>query len=255
MNDADLLPKLSVRVWAVWLNASAELSAEYRRFLVPEETARADKFAFEHLKRQYEVSQGALRLLLARYTGCEPRQLKFRFGPKGKPSLAANSRLHFNLSNSGEMSLYAFMFDCEIGVDVEELRGSKDLPALAARYFCEAEATQLLSLADEWAMQEAFYRCWTRKEAYIKAIGTGLYLPLDQFQVTLLSEDPPRFVHIGNSAKAADEWTLQHLDPAPGYVGALAYHNRARKVLFHKPVTAHELIEQHKATKDPQTLE
>lgn len=245
MNASNLFPTSSeVHVWAIWLRAPDEVSRAYRAFLLPEETARADKFAFEHLKRSYEVSQGALRLLLARYLGCHPRDLAFTFGSKGKPALRGDSHLRFNLSNAVDLALYAFAVDCELGVDVEQVRGMMDLEQVASRYFCEAEASELLSIEGERAKREAFFRCWTRKEAYIKAIGTGLYLPLDQFQVTLLPEDPPRFVQIGKSSKAAGEWTLQHLDPSPNYVGAIAYRAAARDIVFHQPQAPEELLNQ-----------
>ncbi len=245
MNDGDFLPNSSeVHVWAIWLKAPDEVSRAYRALLLPEEIARADRFAFDHLKRSYEVSQGALRLLLACYLRCQPRSLAFTFGPKGKPALRGGSHLQFNLSNSVDLALYAFAVDCELGVDVERVQTMTDLEHVASRYFCEAEASELLSIGNKLARQEAFFRCWTRKEAYIKAVGTGLCLPLDQFQVTLLPDDPPRFVHIGNSAKAAAEWTLQHLDPASGYVGALAYHSAPRKIGFRQPQAPQELLEQ-----------
>lgn len=202
MNANDFIPTSSeVHVWAVWLKAPDDVSSAYRSLLSPEETARADKFAFEHLKRDHEISQGGLRLLLARYLSCLPRDLEFTFGPKGKPALRGDSQLQFNLSNSGELVLYAFAVDCELGVDVEEVRRMTDLKQIASRYFCEAEAAALLSVNGGQARQEAFYRCWTRKEAYIKAIGSGLTLPLDQFQVTLLPDDVPRFVHIGENKR------------------------------------------------------
>ncbi len=236
------LTSSEVHVWAVWLNTPTEISRAYRDLLVAEEIVRAERFAFENLRRHYEVSQGALRLLLARYLKRLPRELIFTFGPRGKPALADDVHLQFNLSNSGEMSLYALTTNCEIGVDVEQVRPLIDLSDLASRYFCDAEAAELSSIDDERFRLEAFYRCWTRKEAYIKAIGTGLYHPLDQFQVTLLANDPARFVHIGGSAKTADGWTLQHLDPAPDYIGALAYQGAPRKIIFHPPLTPHELM-------------
>lgn len=245
MNVSDFFPTASeVHVWAIWLKASDEVSRAYRALLLPEETGRADKFVFDHLKRSYEVSQGALRLLLARYLERHPRDLAFTFGPKGKPALRDYSDLRFNMTHSVALALYAFAVDCELGVDVERVERMTDLENIATGYFCEAEASELLSIGSKQARQEAFFRCWTRKEAYIKAVGTGLYLPLDQFQVTLLTDEPARFVHIGKNAKAADEWTLQHLDPAPGYVGALAYHARPRKIAFHQPQAPQELLEQ-----------
>ena len=152
--------------------------------------------------------------------------------------------VQFNLSNSGELVVYAFAIDCELGVDVEQVRRMTDLKQIASRYFCEAEASELMSINGGQTRQEAFYRCWTRKEAYIKAIGSGLILPLDQFQVTLLPDDAPRFVHIGENEKAAKEWTLQHFNPAPGYIGALAYHAAARNIVFHKLQAPQKLLDQ-----------
>ncbi len=232
-----------VHLWAIWLAAPERIARAYRELLLPDETARADKFAFEHLRRRHEVSRGALRLLLSRYLACHPRELTFTFGPRGKPALR-DSELEFNLSNSGDLSVYAFTVGSEVGVDVEQVKPLADLENLASRYFCSAEAAELLSIGSKLAIQEAFFRCWTRKEAYIKAVGTGLYLPLDQFQVTLLADDPPRFVHIGESPRVADEWTLHHLDPAPGYAGALAYHARPRELVFQEPLAPGELLEQ-----------
>jgi len=227
----------------MWLTAPEKTVRACREVLLPDETARADKFTLERLRSQYQISQGGLRLLLSRYLRCHPRELTFIFGHRGKPALG-DSEPQFNLSNSGGLSVYAFTVGCEVGVDVEKVEPLADLEYLASQYFCKAENAELSSIDTKSAAQEAFFRCWTRKEAYIKAVGTGLYLPLDQFQVTLLGNDPPRFVHIAQSASVADEWTLQHLHPAPGYVGALAYHACARTVVVREPLTPDELLEQ-----------
>jgi len=226
----------------VWLKASPPVNRAYRCLLSPHEMARADRFVFEHLTRSHELSQGALRLLLAHSLKCQPGDVAFRFGPRGKPMLQGDSRMRFNMAHSGSLALYAITVDCEIGVDVEELRDIPELEQVASHYFSKAEALQLLSIADEMATREAFYRCWTRKEAYIKAVGDGLYLPLDQFQVTLLSDAPAKFIHIGDDSAAAAEWTLQHLDPAPNYFGALAYHAAPRNIVFHEPLKPEQLL-------------
>jgi 4'-phosphopantetheinyl transferase len=117
-----------------------------------------------------------------------------------------------------------------------------DLEQMACRYFCRAEASELLSLGGPRVRQEAFFRCWTRKEAYIKAVGDGLHMPLDQFQVTLLPDDPPRFVQIDDDEKIASEWILQHIEPAPGYVGAVSYCARRSTIKVQGPMDANELL-------------
>ncbi len=243
MNVVNALPSQSeVHVWPLHLTASDVVNYAYRTFLSPEEVARAGRFSFEHLRRSYEVSQGALRLLLAHYLACRPGDVGFTLGPRGKPAVLGGSRVHFNMAHSGGLALYAFTKDCEIGIDVEEVRPIPQLQEIAAHCFCPAEVSELLSIDDTSARYEAFFRCWTRKEAFVKALGDGLYLPLDQFQVTLSPADVTRFVHIGNDVSAACEWTLQHLDPAPRYVGALAYKSKARRVMLGDPIEAHELL-------------
>jgi 4'-phosphopantetheinyl transferase len=229
-------------VWAVWLGAPAAAASALRALLSTEETRRADRFAYAHLRASFEVSHGVLRLLLAQYLKRSPRGLEFTLGPAGKPALRGDSPLRFNMSHSGGLAVYAFTSGCEIGIDVEEVRHMPDIEQIAQRYFCREEASQLLSIAAEGPRQEAFFRCWTRKESYIKAIGYGLSAPLDQFQVTLSPDSPARLVHIGHDAAAASAWTLQHLEPAPGYAGAVAYRAPARQVELHSPCHAQEML-------------
>ncbi len=239
----DLLPgSRDVHLRGIWLQAPDAINRVYRSLLSPSEIARADRFVFAHLTRSYEISQGALRLLLARLLNCHPREIDFDFGPRGKPFLKGASRIHFNMAHSGHLALYAFTTDVEIGVDVEEMRDVPDIQQIAARYFCEAEASELGVIGERIPALRAFFRCWTRKEAYIKAVGDGLYTPLDRFQVTLSADIPAEFVHIGNEPSAAARWTLQHLDPAPNYLGALAYQDAPRSVRLHQPVSPEQLL-------------
>jgi len=232
-----------VEVWTIWLGASAPVSRAFRELLSSDEILRADRFAFERLRSSFEISHGALRVLLAQYMKCRPCELKFTSGPKGKPALCGNSQLQFNMAHSGGLAVYAFLLGSEIGVDIEEVRDLCDFEHIAERYFCREEALQLLSIVGEKQREEAFYRCWTRKESYLKAIGDGLSVPLDQFQVTLLPDSPARFIHIGGQTSEASSWTLQHLDPAPGYAGALAYRGAARNVVLHPPQHAQDFLD------------
>jgi len=244
MSDTGLFPgSREVHVWAIWLKAPAALNRAYRQLLSPLEIARADRFVFEHLTRSYELSQGALRLLLASSLKCRPQEVAFRFAARGKPMLEGDSRIRFNMAHSRDLALYALTFDCEIGVDVEEVRDVPEIERIAAHYFCKAEASELKAIGAKTPTREAFFRCWTRKEAYIKAIGDGLYFPLDQFQVTLSADTPAKFVHIGNHTGVAAQWALQHLDPAPNYIGALAYQDTPRPVCMHRPLSPEQLLD------------
>ena len=245
MRSIYALPEPSeIHVWPIWLQAPEVVNRAYRALLSPTEIAQADRFAFSHLSRSYEISRGALRLLLSRYLGCRPSDLVFTFGPRGKPGVSGGgSQIRFNLSHSGDLALYALTVNCEIGVDVEKVRNISGIEQIASRFFCPGEASNLLSIAEARQREEAFFRCWTRKEAYIKAVGDGLSAPLDRFQVTLLRDDPAQFVHIGNDRRAAARWTLQHLDPAANYIGALAYQADARAIALHEPLEAQQLLE------------
>lgn len=231
-----------VQLWGIWLTASDAALAYYRSVLPLDERQRAERFTFENLQRSYTLSRGALRILLAYYLGCPPSQIELVCGPKGKPSLRGSSRIQFNASHSGQMAVYAFTLGCELGIDVEQLRELNDPESIAARFFSAAEALELLSLKPD-DRAPAFFRCWTRKEAYVKAIGGGLAIPLNRFQVTLLPGVPARFVQITGDVENAGDWALHHLEPAPGYVGALAYRDSRRPATIHPIIRADELPE------------
>jgi 4'-phosphopantetheinyl transferase len=229
-----------VQVWGVWLSGSDASLAYYRSMLSPQELQRAERFRFEHLRHSYTRSRGSLRLLLAHYLGRPPSEIQLICRPKGKPILRDSSQIDFNASHSGQMALYAFTVGCELGIDVEQLRKLDDAESIAARFFSTAEASELLSLTPE-QRGPAFFRCWTRKEAYVKAVGDGLAIPLNRFQVTLLPGIPARFVQLASDMGTAADWTLDHLELAPGYLGALAYRDNRRPTAIHPIVPSDEL--------------
>jgi 4'-phosphopantetheinyl transferase len=215
-----------VHLWAVSLEASPEREMVLRRLLTREEAARADRFHFDRHRRRFIVRRGVLRLLLAAYLGDDPARVRFGEGEKGKPYVPQDAvvpleQLYFNLSDSKDLAVYAFTRGAELGVDVEILRPMPDALQIAERFF-SAEERECLRRVPPEATARAFFNCWTRKEAYIKAIGEGLSEPLDRFSVTLLPDEPARFVHLGGDRERAAAWTLHHLVPEDGAVGALA---------------------------------
>ena len=203
--------------------------AYFQSLLAPDERERAGRFVFDYLRHWYTVSRGALRILLGRYLDTDPAGIRFEYGEKGKPRLAEKSRIRFNASHSGDLAVYAVTLHCDIGVDVERIRPLASLHEIAARFFCAEETTELMALPEE-QREAAFFRCWTRKEAYIKAIGDGLSVPLDDFAVSLRPGEPARLVHIGHDPAAAAAWTLQNLEALSGYAAALAYRDVERAV-------------------------
>lgn len=212
-----------VHVWVVALDPPQQKVAGLEGLLSPDELERAYRFRFEKHRRRFIVGRGALRSILGAYLDAPPKDLTFRYGEKGKPALAEDwsEDLSFNLSHSSELALYGFGQQIELGIDVErrrELPGAEDI---AERFFSVPERLALREVPDA-SKSEAFFNCWTRKEAYIKATGDGLSMALDRFDVTLLPGEPARMLCADGDSSAAARWSMVHLEPAPGYVGALA---------------------------------
>jgi 4'-phosphopantetheinyl transferase len=216
-----------VHIWTMPTHAAEAALTELERVVGEDEQERASRFHFRHLRDSFVVTHGVLRCVLAGYLDLAPQEISFAAGARGKPGVSDTSLLQFNLTHSDAMAAIAVMTDCAVGIDLERLRPIADMEEIARRYFCAEEAAEILGLpADE--RDRAFFRCWTRKEAYIKAIGDGLSCPLDSFQVTI--EADAQLVHIAGDRAAAAAWTLHDLPLAPGYIAAVAYRDRPRKL-------------------------
>jgi 4'-phosphopantetheinyl transferase len=232
-----------VQLWVVRLEAAEDNYALACSWLSADETERAGRFRFEKHRRAFVLGRGALRGLAASYLGMTPASVCFSYGPKGKPSLAdLDNRLKFNVSNSGDLAAYAFTLGCEIGVDVEHRHRMLEIEGIARRFFAAAEVEELMSLPESH-QHDGFFNCWTRKEAYIKAIGEGLSVPLHSFQVTLRPGVAARMVMLDGSAAAAECWKFHSFTPASDYSGAIAYRDRERPLIEHPLLTADELLE------------
>jgi 4'-phosphopantetheinyl transferase len=219
-----------VDVWYVDLAVDAAAVRRLAAVLAEDDRARAGRFKFERDARRFVVARSALRALLGRYLGLAPRDVRFTYGTHAKPALdAPHARLGFNLSHSGEVAVVAAGWDRAVGVDVELLRALPDLAAVAARSFAPRELAVLNALP-ETERVAAFFRCWTRKEAFIKATGQGLAQGLDTFTVSLAPDEPACFLHIDGDAGPLARWTLHELRPPEGYTGALAVDGAVRAV-------------------------
>lgn len=213
-----------VHVWAVPLDPAPERVEALGCLLSEDEWARAWRFRFEVHRRRFVVGRGVLRTLLGAYLATPPARLAFTYGERGKPDLAAAGAgppLFFNLSNSHELALLGVTREREVGVDLEHLKPMAELDKIAERFFAPPESATLLDLPPA-ERERAFFRCWTRKEAYLKAVGVGLAAPLDSFVVTLGPGEPPRMLSLRGDPAAGARWRYWHLEPAPGYLGALA---------------------------------
>jgi 4'-phosphopantetheinyl transferase len=212
-----------VHIWQAALEISSGCFERLFASLSPEEHGRAERFHFDRDRRRYIAGHGVLRAILGGYLGVQPGQVQFAYGPRGKPSLAGSfeeSDLRFNMSDSHGMAIYALTRGREIGIDLEHIRPVPDAEQIAERYFASGECSSLLSLPPDQRM-EAFFNCWTRKEAFIKALGEGLAHPLDDFEVSLVPREAARFIRIGNDRGESSRWCLQALTPAPDMLAAL----------------------------------
>jgi 4'-phosphopantetheinyl transferase len=210
--------------WRVRLNQTDGHIQQLQQILSDDERLRAERFRFDRDRRRFIVSHGMLRLIIGDYIDREPSRLQFYYGHRGKPYLMpslGNVPLQFNLTHSKEIALYAFTSSREIGIDVEYVRDMPDAEKIALTTFSLLENKMLQSLP-EYQRQEAFFNCWVRKEAYIKAIGNGLYHALDRFDVTLAPGEPARLMSVEGSAEQASGWFMKSLTPEDGYVAAVA---------------------------------
>ncbi len=218
-----------VHVWTLRTEASDAVSAKFEPFLTPDEKDRAERFHFCRLRRSFVITRGSLRCLLGRYLDINPGSIGLKYSANGKPGLASAGGINFNVTHSGDLAAFAFTRDCQIGIDLEQIRPVDEAQYIADCFFCPEEAAEIMSLPPH-ERQRAFFCCWTRKEAYIKATGDGLSTPLHQFRVTLQPKQPVRFIHLSEDRTAAKAWTLHDLCVAPNYAAALAYRDRPRSI-------------------------
>jgi 4'-phosphopantetheinyl transferase len=233
-----------VHLWRVRLDRGAAELARLRSTLAADEVERAERFRFNEHRNAFIVARGALRAILARYCEIAAEKIEFAYAYAGKPRLAREApeqALAFNLSHSGHWAVAAVMrrrtsaaacagqpcgaMEDEIGVDVEALRPMSDLAGIARRYFAPAEVAAWERLPEDRRLA-AFFRCWTRKEAYLKALGDGLRAPLDAFEVSI-EEDEPRLLQYSPHDELR-AWTMSDVPVEQSYVAAAVMPARCR---------------------------
>jgi 4'-phosphopantetheinyl transferase len=212
-----------VHVWCAFLDQPAARAQQLAQTLSADERMRAERFYFERDRKRFIVGRGLLRTILGCYLGIAPNRLQFCYGPRGKPDLAeicGGRKLCFNLSHSQGLALYGITRDRKIGIDLEHIRPISKTEQIAERFFSVRENAVFRALPPS-KKQVAFLNCWTRKEAYLKAIGEGLVRSLEQIEVSLAPGEPARLLSIEGDLQSAERWILQELTPALGYVAAL----------------------------------
>jgi len=206
-----------VHVWRAYLPEARSHIAFFMNILLPDEQARAERFVRYDDTVSFVLCRGILRCVLSRYVGFEPQELRFEYSPLGKPSVRVNSdapALNFNVSHSNRWALFALGKNRETGIDVEYIRAGLDLSSIAARFFSPREV-DLIDAASEEKRMTLFYEIWVRKEAYVKALGKGLSIPLSRFTVPLGSHKSVILHPDG------DPWLFHGISIDPDYASAL----------------------------------
>lgn len=211
-----------VDLWWEDIDSQIKRVPEFWIALPEDERKRAERFRFDRHRERFIVQRGRLREILSGYSNGLPNAIRFCKGPGGKPAVnGVNPEIRFNLSHCGGHALYAVACGREVGVDVEVVRPKPKAAALVDRFFSvnEKAAFQRFQPHEEAA---AFFAGWTRKEAYVKAVGKGLRFPLDQFDVSLKPGDQNALLRVEGAPEEAKRWSLRDIDLGPGFRAALA---------------------------------
>jgi 4'-phosphopantetheinyl transferase len=209
-------PPDEVHIHRADLAVSDEEIEGFAVILSPDEIDRANRYHFERDRRRFIVARGRLRQLLGEYLGIKSEKIVFTYSDRGKPTV--NAPIEFNVSHSGEVALYGFRSSGRIGVDVERIREMNDLEGLTERFFCAGENELIRNRSDK---EEIFFQLWTAKEAYLKAIGTGIAGGLDAVEVSI---DPLEIANVDG------EWHLWTCRPGKDYIATVAIEGEGARV-------------------------
>ena len=228
-----ILNQNEIHLWFIPIdNFLTEVDSLYP-FLSKEEILKSGKFYSDNDKNKFIILRSILRRILGDYLETTPGDIRFKNNHFGKPFLHPDSetdKINFNLSHSGNYGVYAFSREKEIGIDTEKIRAVGDMNAMAKRFFSSLECETLMSLPEEKQMN-SFFRCWTMKEAYVKACGKGFSLPLDKFSIDFMSETP-KLLNVDWDQEDINRWQIYSLDSPEGYITSLAAEGNDHKIIY-----------------------
>jgi 4'-phosphopantetheinyl transferase len=213
-----------VHILFAFINGDKNILARRERFLASDEMTRADRLLDRRVRDRFVAGRGFLRESLAAYVGLQPEELRLGGGAQGKPCLVeefGGRTLRFNLAHSGDLAVLAIAVDREVGIDLERMRYDLSFREMAQRFFSQRERAELFSLPPDRQLA-AFYRCWTRKEAYLKGCGTGFSQPADTFDVSFLPGHPPALIMHRTSPGEPARWSLVDIPVPKDYCATLA---------------------------------
>lgn len=228
-----MLSTSNIHIWHASLDVPVATFNSLSKTLSPDEQQRAERFYFERDRRYFIICRGILRSILGSYLGFEAGKLQFYYGENGKPALISQScyeTIRFNLSHSNGEALFAFTLNSEVGIDIEKIRFIPDMDQIAKRFFSGREY-ELFSSLPARNKKEAFFTCWTQKEAFLKATGDGLTRPLDSFMVAFATGEAAISLSIYGDKIDTPQWSFHRFTPKPGYIAAFVTEGSKRMLL------------------------
>jgi 4'-phosphopantetheinyl transferase len=221
-----------LHVWRLDVDDRAHDVTAATRLLSEDERQRAFRFRFARDRHRFVIGRALLRIILSRYLQADPARLRFAYNEYGKPSLIGDhAGLQFNISNSASLAVCAVVLHGAVGIDVEHVRDLSDIDRVARHFFAAPEAQIVRALSGPNKTM-AFFTCWTRKEAYIKALGTGLSRPLDSFAVTCLPEEPAGLAWVADDPREIERWSFESFTPSRDYIAAVAVEGPRRATCY-----------------------
>jgi len=221
----------TVHIWSLNFVVNDDAYNKYHSLLSEDEKTRASKFKFYKDKRCYVVGKGVLRLLSGKYLNNDAKAIVFEYGKQGKPKFKYEAHLNFNVSHSGDIAIIGFVYDHTIGIDIEIIKDDFDTLEIANNFFSKKEIAELRKIPNP-QKHIAFYRCWTRKESFIKAKGQGLSFPLDSFSVSIDSDEKSELLETKWDEHEKNFWNLFSFSPKEKYIGAISVRGEVNKVQY-----------------------
>jgi 4'-phosphopantetheinyl transferase len=223
--EVALLGQDEVHVRIASLDCPQSEMKYFENILAEDEVNRANRFHFKKDRERFVAGRGLLRMILSSYVGMPANEIIFTYGCHGKPGLRrqdSRPAIEFNLAHSAGTAIYAITRGRRVGVDIEVMKYEFPLESVAEHFFSTVEVAALRSLPQH--MQRiAFFKCWTRKEAFIKALGDGLSCPFSDFDVSLMPGQPARLLHVRGASEEASRWYMEDIESVAGYAAAIVF--------------------------------